>query len=219
MQFFEIKIVYLLSLYWRFKRDRVKRFTTIFLLLLMLLAECDVVSAQRWRPLRGVRTVTWEVDNRGDSIMRVELLEVRIYNRKRDLKKYQRMVRAVKKVYPLAQEAARRMDNFDIELARMDSKKAKKNYTESIEEALKEELTPMLWKMTRYEGMILLKLIDRETNHTAFRIIKEFRSGFTASFYQVLAQMFGNNLKLEYDPTGEDEMLEYIVKQYRAGVL
>ena len=151
--------------------------------------------------------------------MRVELLEVRIYNRKRDLKKYQRMVRAVKKVYPLAQEAARRMDNFDIELARIDSKKEKKNYTESIEEALKEELTPMLWKMTRYEGMILLKLIDRETNHTAFRIIKEFRSGFTASFYQVLAQMFGNNLKLEYDPTGEDEMLEYIVKQYRAGVL
>lgn len=219
MQFFEIKIVYLLSLYWCFKRDRVKRFTTILLLLLMLLAECDVASAQRWRPLRGVRTVTWEVDNRGDSIMRVELLEVRIYNRKRDLKKYQRMVRAVKKVYPLAQEAARRMDNFDIELARIDSKKEKKNYTESIEEALKEELTPMLWKMTRYEGMILLKLIDRETNHTAFRIIKEFRSGFTASFYQVLAQMFGNNLKLEYDPTGEDEMLEYIVKQYRAGVL
>lgn len=196
-----------------------KRFTIILLLLVTLFVECDVASAQRWRPLRGVRTVTWGVDNRGDSIMRIELLEVKIYNRKRDLRKYQRMVRAVKKVYPLAQEAARRMDNFDIELARMESKKQKKKYTEEIEEALKEELTPMLWKMTRYEGMILLKLIDRETNHTAFKIIKEFRSGFTASFYQVLAQMFGNNLKLEYDPTGEDEMLEYIVRLYRAGVL
>lgn len=196
-----------------------RRIVTILLLLAVLFAECDVASAQRWRPLRGVRTVTWEVDNRGDSIMCVELLEVRIYNRKRDLKKYQRMVRAVKKVYPLAQEAARRMDKFDIELARIDSKKQKRTYTESIENALKEELTPMLWKMTRYEGMILLKLIDRETNHTAFNIIKEFRSGFTATFYQVLAQMFGNNLKLEYDPTGEDEMLEYIVRLYRAGVL
>ena len=196
-----------------------KRFTVILLLLVTLFVECDVASAQRWRPLRGVRTVTWGVDNRGDSIMRIELLEVKIYNRKRDLRKYQRMVRAVKKVYPLAQEAARRMDNFDVELARMESKKQKKKYTEEIEEALKEELTPMLWKMTRYEGMILLKLIDRETNHTAFKIIKEFRSGFTASFYQVLAQMFGNNLKLEYDPTGEDEMLEYIVRLYRAGVL
>lgn len=196
-----------------------KRFISILLLLVVLFAECDVISAQRWRPLRGVRTVTWQVDSRGDSLMCVELLDVRIYNRKRDLKKYQRMVRAVKKVYPLAQEAARRMENLDEELARMDKKRDRKEYTEAIEEALKEELTPMLWKMTRYEGMILLKLIDRETNHTAFKIIQEFRSGFTATFYQLLAQMFGNNLKLEYDPTGEDEMLEYIVKQYRAGVL
>jgi hypothetical protein len=196
-----------------------KRFLSILLLLVVLLVECDVASAQRWRPLRGVRTVRWEVDNRGDSVMHVELLDVRVYHRARDLKKYQRMVNAVKKVYPLAQEAARRMENFDAELAKMETKKERKKYTESIEEALKEELTPMLWKMTRYEGMILLKLIDRETNHTAFKLIKEFRSGLTASFYQLLAQMFGNNLKLEYDPTGEDEMLEYIVKQYRAGVL
>lgn len=196
-----------------------KRFVSILLLLVMLVVECDVVSAQRWRPLRGVRTVTWQVDSKGDSVMHVELLDVRIFNHKRDLKKYQRMVNAVKKVYPLAQEAARRMENFDAELARMESRKDRKKYTKSIEEALTEELTPMLWKMTRYEGMILLKLIDRETNHTAFKIIKEFRSGLTASFYQLLAQMFGNNLKLEYDPTGEDEMLEYIVKQYRAGVL
>ena len=196
-----------------------KRILSILLLFALLLAECDVASAQRWRPLRGVRTVTWEVDSQGDSVMRIELQDIRIYKRKRDLKKYQRMVRAVKKVYPLAQEAARRMGNFDEELAQIDNKKDRKAYTEAIEEALKEELTPMLWKMTRYEGMILLKLIDRETNHTAFKIIKEFRSGFTATFYQLLAQMFGNNLKLEYDPMGEDEMLEYIVKQYRAGVL
>ena len=196
-----------------------KQLVSILLLLVMLLAGCDVATAQRWRPLRGVRTVTWQVDSRGDSIMCVELLDVRIFNRQRDLKNYQRMVRAVKKVYPLAEEAARRMGDLDAELAKMRGKRDKSNYTEAIEEALKEEITPMLWKMTRYEGRILLKLIDRETNHTVFKIIKEFRSGFTATFYQMLAQMFGNNLKLEYDPTGEDEMLEYIVKQYRAGVL
>jgi protein subunit release factor A len=196
-----------------------RKIASILLLFIILLVECDVASAQRWRPLRGVRTVRWQVDSRGDSLMCVELQEVRVFNRKRDLKNYQRMVRAVKKVYPLAQEAARRMKNLDEQLAQFDNKKDRKEYTEAIEEALKEELTPMLWKMTRYEGKILLKLIDRETNHTAFNIIKDIRSGFTATFYQMLAQMFGNNLKLEYDPLGEDEMLEYIVKQYRAGVL
>jgi hypothetical protein len=67
--------------------------------------------------------------------------------------------------------------------------------------------------------VILLKLIDRETNHTAFNIIKDFRSGFTAGFYQMIAKLFGNNLKLEYDPEGEDEVLEEIVKYYKAGIL
>ena len=196
-----------------------KRLLSILLLLILLLSGAEPTSAQRWRPLRGVRSVYWQVDSRGDSTMCVHLSEVRVFKRGRDLKSYQRMVRAVKKVYPLAQEAALRMENLDEELARMGKKKDRKAYTEAIEEALKEEITPMLWKMTRYEGKILLKLIDRETNHTAFNIIKEFRSGVTATFYQVLAQMFGNNLKLHYDPDGEDEMLEYIVRQYRAGTL
>ena len=135
------------------------------------------------------------------------------------MQRYQRMVAAVKKVYPLALDAAVRLEDLDERLAEFERRKDRKGYTQALEKALKEELTPVLLKMTRYEGKILLKLIDRETNHTAFKIIKEFRSGVTATFYQVLAQMFGNNLKLEYDPTGEDEMLEYIVKQYRAGVL
>lgn len=137
----------------------------------------------------------------------------------RDLKEYERMVRAVKKVYPLATEAARRMENLDEELAMYEKRRDRKAYTRTIEDALKEEISPMLWKMTRYEGKILLKLIDRETHHTVFSIIKDFRSGFTAGFYQMLAQLFGNNLKLEYDPDGEDAMLEQIVKYYKAGLL
>ena len=129
------------------------------------------------------------------------------------------MVRAVKKVYPLALEAAKRMENLDEELSKMQRRKDRKEYTSKIEDALKEEISPMLWKMTRYEGKILLKLIDRETKHTAFAIIKDFRSGFTAGFYQMLAKLFGNNLKLEYDPKGEDEVLEQIVLYYKAGLL
>jgi hypothetical protein len=137
----------------------------------------------------------------------------------RDIREYERLVRAVKKVYPLAIEASKRMENLDAELAKYDRRKDQKAYTKAIEEALKEEITPMLWKMTRYEGKVLLKLIDRETNHTVFNIIKDFRSGFTAGFYQMLAKLFGNNLKLQYDPTGEDAMLEEIVKYYKAGLL
>lgn len=196
-----------------------KRLLNILLVALLLLTASSEVSAQRYKRVRGARSIRWGVDNRGDSTLYVTLPEVRIYHRTRDLKNYQRMVRAVKKVYPLAIEAAKRMENLDEELAKYERRKDRKAYTKAIEDALKEEITPMLWKMTRYEGKILLKLIDRETNHTVFGIIKDFRSGFTAGFYQTMAKLFGNDLKLEYDPDGEDEMLEHIVKYYRAGLL
>lgn len=196
-----------------------KRLLNILLVALLLLTASSEVSAQRYKRVRGARSIRWGVDNSGDSTLYVTLPEVRIYHRTRDLKNYQRMVRAVKKVYPLAIEAAKRMENLDEELAKYERRKDRKAYTKAIEDALKEEITPMLWKMTRYEGKILLKLIDRETNHTVFGIIKDFRSGFTAGFYQTMAKLFGNDLKLEYDPDGEDEMLEHIVKYYRAGLL
>ena len=111
------------------------------------------------------------------------------------------------------------MENLDQELAKYEKRGDRKAYTKAIEEALKQEIAPMLWKRTRYEGKILLKLIDRETNYTAFGIIKEFRSGFTAGFYQAIAKLFGNDLKLEYDPDGEDAMLEEIVIYHKAGLL
>ena len=172
-----------------------KRLLHILLMSALLLVSSYDASAQRYQRVRGVRSAYWGVDSRGDSTLYVTLLEVRVFHRARDLRNYQRMVRAVKKVYPLAVEAAKRMENLDQELAKLEKRKDRK------------------------EGKILLKLIDRETNHTVFGIIKDFRSGFTAGFYQALAKLFGNNLKLEYDPEGEDEMLEYIVKYYKAGIL
>ena len=199
-----------------------RRSVILFLTLAVLFvanAATDSLSAQRYRHQRGVRSMRWGVDSQGDSILYISLLDVNVYHRMRDLKEYQRMVNAVKKVYPLAIEAARRMENLDQELERLGKRKDRKAYTRAIEDALKEEISPVLWKMTRYEGKILLKLVDRETNHTVFSIIKDFRSGFTAGFYQALARLFGNNLKLEYDPEGEDAMLEQIVKYHKAGLL
>ena len=191
----------------------------LILLLTLLVALPDAEAQARRQRVRGAQSARWEVGVNGDSTLHITLMTVPIYKRNKDIRKYQRMVAAVKKVYPLALEAAKRMEDLDQKLAEFERRKDQKGYTKAIEDALKEEITPMLWKMPRFEGVILLKLIDRETNHTAYNIVKEFRSGFTAGFYQLLARLFGNNLKLEYDPKGEDAMLEQIVLYYKAGLL
>ena len=73
--------------------------------------------------------------------------------------------------------------------------------------------------MTIYDGRVLLKLIDRQTDDTAFEIIKEFRGGFEAGLWQTLAKLFGNNLKTDYNPEKDDMLLEYIVNLYEKGLL
>lgn len=196
-----------------------KRVVAILIFVAMSLS--IVVSAEPRRPKRyrskGGVTET-QRDSKGNEYLFTTIDRITIYGSRRDFKKFERMVRAVKKVYPLAKEASRRMEKISVNLEEL-KRRDRKKYTSEVEEALKKEITPMLWKMTRYEGVILLKLIDRETDKTAFSIIKLYRSGFVAGFYQTLARLFGNNLKLEYDPEGEDQMLEQIVRYYEAGEL
>ena len=195
---------------------------TLLLLVLVVVAlfasTIDTSAQGRRQRVHGASAARWGKERGGDSVLYITLLPVRIGGGI-DLKEHQRMVRAVKKVYPLALDAAQRLEALDHELEQLELKKDRKAYTKAVEDALKEEITPMLWKMTRYEGKILIKLIDRETDHTVFSIVKDIRSGFTAGFYQAIAKLFGANLKLEYDPNGEDAILEQIVIYYNAGLL
>jgi hypothetical protein len=73
--------------------------------------------------------------------------------------------------------------------------------------------------MTRTQGRVLIKLIDRQTEYTAFEIIKEFRGGFVATFWQGIGKLFGHDLKTEYGIEDEDQILEQIVVYYEAGLL
>jgi hypothetical protein len=197
-----------------------KRLVVIMLcaLVALFLDAPDAAAQSRRQRVRGASAARWQRDKAGDSVLYITILPVRVGGGV-NLKEHERMVRAVKKVYPLAKDAAHRLELLDEELRELERKRDQKAYMKAVEDALKREITPMLWKMTRYEGKILLKLIDRETDSTVFGIIKELRSGFTAGFYQALARLFGNNLKLEYDPEGEDAVLEQIVLYYNAGML
>ena len=74
-------------------------------------------------------------------------------------------------------------------------------------------------KLTVSQGIILVKLIDRETGRTSYQVIKELKGNVTAFFWQGIARIFGNNLKTEYDPEGEDRVIEDIVLGIEAGFI
>lgn len=97
--------------------------------------------------------------------------------------------------------------------------KGAKAYIRGVYRQIKEEYTPVVRHMTRTQGKVLLKLIDRETDYTAYEVLREFRGGFVAGFWQTLSRVFGQDLKSEYDAEGDDRLLEQIVRYYEAGLL
>ena len=186
--------------------------------ILLLLIAFVVPSALAQRRSRGFWHQEWTVD-KGDTIPLVHILPIRKYARKPDMRRYQRLIRQVKKCYPLAKQARIEMEKMERQLLAVKDKKEQEKLAKELQKQLIKQYTPIILKMTISEGKVLLKLIDRETEYTAFQIIKDFRGGFVAGFWQMFAKMFGNNLKLEYEPETKDRVLEQIVTYYEMGWL
>ena len=186
--------------------------------ILLLLVAFVVPSALAQRRSRGFWHQEWTVD-KGDTIPLIHILPIRKYARKPDMRRYQRLIRQVKKCYPLAKQARIEMEKMERQLLAVKDKKEQEKLAKQLQKQLIKQYTPVILKMTLSEGKVLLKLIDRETEYTAFQIIKDFRGGFVAGFWQMFAKMFGNNLKLEYEPETKDKVLEQIVTYYEMGWL
>lgn len=206
------------------KRLKMKCRICILLLGILLVEGCGKVMAQHNRQPRAANKTgywlqDWEVNEHGDSIPHIHLLPVCVYSRGVDLRRWNKLVAAVKKVYPVAQLAKEKMKEMEARLTTMESKQEQKAYIKEVYHQIVAEYTPVVKKMTRTQGRVLLKLIDRETDYTAYEILKEFRGGFVAGFWQTVGRVFGHNLKSDYDKEGEDRIIEQIVIYYEAGLL
>lgn len=136
-----------------------------------------------------------------------------------NLANYSKLIRDVKKVYPYAVLASVKLKEYNDMLDTIKDESIKKMKLKQAEEDLKNQFTDDIENMTHSQGMILLKLIYRQTGVTSYEIVKELRGSLRAIFWQTIARLFGNNLKVEYDPVGEDKAIEEIVKQIENGKL
>ena len=160
---------------------------------------------------------------RSDTLPVMSIPEVKIFeaNRFNYLKswRYRRTIYNVKKAYPYAVIANEKLKELDADLSALNSKRKQKDYMDEAEKTIMEEFEGDLRKLTITQGIILVKLIDREVGQTSYEVIKDIKGGFTAFFWQGVARIFGNNLKLQYDPTGEDRVIEDIIMAMEFGVI
>lgn len=164
------------------------------------------------------------IEANGDTLPHVQLEAVRVFPRpkfenKKQERRYYRLERKVKKVYPYAQKAAQLLEKYEDEYLAAQTDKERKKYLKQVEKELFDRYGEELKKLSISEGRILIKLIDRETGHTSYELIKDLKGGLVAFFWQGVARIFGNDLKEEYDPVIEDILIEQIIIRIEAGVI
>lgn len=147
----------------------------------------------------------------------VTITDFRVDRSKREQRKWDWLMKRVVKMYPYAKVAGELMNEYERQLETLETKRQRNEYLDMAEAELKQEFEGEIRDMTVREGYVLIKLIDRETGDTSYELIKELKSGFTAFMWQAVARLFGSNLKEQYDPEGEDKMIEEIVAMIEAG--
>lgn len=123
-----------------------------------------------------------------------------------------RLRNAVYITYPYAKAAGKIMNEINAKLVHVKDNAEKRRIIKSREKELKKEFADKLTKLSVYQGKVLMKLINRETGNSCYHIIKEYKGGFSAVFWQTIAVVFGSNLKQSYNAQTNDREMEKIVQ-------
>ncbi len=165
-------------------------------------------------------TIIWH----SDSIPSIDLQEIEIISRKNSISfwarwRLNRLIRNVKVAYPYAKTAGALLRIYEVKLKNAKNDAQRKKIMKQAEAEIKARYGNSLKKLTFMQGIILIKLIDRETGNTSYGLLQQLRGKFTAFFYQAFARLWGYNLKTRYEPYGKDREIEAIVRMIEAGKL
>ncbi len=149
----------------------------------------------------------------------IVIMPERKFKNNRELAHYKRLIYNLKKIYPYSVLIRKVYRQLADSSAKITDEHQRKAFMKEQENILRAQFEGQLKKLTITQGRLLIKLVDRETSHTTYEVIKEFRGDMSAFLWQGLARLFGSNLKSEYDPNEEDKMIEEIIHMIENGML
>lgn len=162
----------------------------------------------------------------GDTLAMIVFNPITIYPRerfrnKKEEKQYWKTVRDIKKTLPYAKLISSTLLETYEYIDTYQTQKQKQAYLKKFEKELFNQYKPQMKKLTKNQGKMLIKLINRETNQSSYSIVKAFLGTFRAGFWQTFSKFFGASLKQGYHPAKnkQDAMIERICIQIEQGTL
>ncbi len=153
-------------------------------------------------------------DDCGDTLILATFADIpvtslAIFNSKEDRRRYDKYREYAAKVYPYAVEAIRVFRKMEEETEDL-KKGKKKKYIRELKRELKDEFSDPLKKLTKIQGKLLIKMIEKELDTPLYELIKDLRGGLNATYWNVIGSLYGHQLKEGY-LEGEDPILDAVL--------
>jgi len=163
------------------------------------------------------RVMTAMITETGDTLIMANLDDIsitslRTFKDDADYKKYMKFKRYAAIVYPYAKEAIRIFREMEVATQELNRRKRKK-HIKQLQEELKTEFEAPLTKLTKLQGKIMIKMIEKELNTPMYDLIKNLRGGFTAGYWHNMGKLFSYDLKTGYVP-GQYEILDAVLNDF-----
>lgn len=199
------------------QRQNRRKYYQIKLILSLVLITSGIINTHAQTGIYDTLK-TYAVVLEGDTIEAKTLYNFAVYTRISNANmemraKMTRLRNAIIVTYPYALRSGVILNDINARLTNVTDNDTRKTYIKSREKELKKEFTDPLSNLSIYQGKVLMKLINRQTGNNCYDIIKEYKGGFTARFYQTVAFFFSSNLKQSYEPRGDDYEIEMILKE------
>lgn len=157
------------------------------------------------------------VDGCGDTLIVAQLSDVSIsspdaFENEEDYKQYRRYRRYAQSVYSYAVDAIRIFRETEYMTQNME-KRDRKRYVRRLQKELKEKFETPLKKMSKTQGKVLYRMIERELDTPIYYLIKDLRGGLTARYWATMGGLYGHKLKQGYKE-GDDPILDMVLDDF-----
>lgn len=179
--------------------------------------ECVDEEPEMFPTIVEGRVMTAMITETGDTLIMAELDDIsitslRTFKSDEDYKKYMKFKRYAAYVYPYAKQAIRIFREMEVATAELNNRKRKKHIKKLQDELRKEFETP-LTKMTKLQGKIMMKMIEKELNTPMYDLIKNLRGGFSASYWNNIGKLYSYDIKEGYI-YGKYEILDAVLNDF-----
>jgi hypothetical protein len=135
------------------------------------------------------------------------------------MRQYNQLKSTIVKVYPYALHAADMLDMINNNVTAIEKRRKQNQYLKDSYQNLKDEFKYVFYELYTSEGIMLMKLVHRETGLTVYQIAESYRGKKNAEIFEVMGKLWDQDIKIKYDPTGADKIAEHVIRDIQSGLV